>query len=508
MAVDTVETTANTTEPIQNIDRLEKQIKEIPSNTLQHNLYVAAANICTLMTSFYKKKGAPGWSKEMVDEDNIPMLSEEEQNRLETLFANAPWLYDILKSIGSEISSCPQTNQKGGALNSPQMINTGNIVQSTKPLEPLKGDDISMDSLFETFLKKTDELDKYWADFARGSKGYAKLIERDITLYGPGGATVDISTKPILILLVGILDAFRLSYAKEGEKSTLLSLIVLIEEFITGQWRQALFTLAGFLSPSGVAIGILFKYITNAWMLINPDLRNDIIRDFYKGTKSLFVGFLLWLVSILPPESVKAPIEATLTQIREKVGSIQEALQKLESAGTKALGPKGQKLNFSNLNLDILKDLSLDKIQNFQSLAQWDLMVCSEEFDDIISSIKQEPILRFFIELLGVPTTDEEKIRVCKRLGPYPPVSDVVKSMTEGAVTGAVGVVADAVAAPVAATLKSDSVEKLEGAASKLEANLASIAKGGSRRIKSKKAPKRQTFRKIRDDGLVNKIYF
>jgi hypothetical protein len=227
-----------------------------------------------------------------------------------------------------------------------------------------------------------------------------------------------------------------------------------------------------------MAIGIFFKYIVNGWMLINPSLRNDIFRDFYKGTKSLVIGFFLWLASILPPQAIKAPIEATLETLREKAKGIQEYLKEIEEGGSSVLSAQGKKLDFSQLNIDILTKLSLDDIQNFQSLAQWDLIVCSNEFEQILNTIKQEPILRFVVELLGVPTTEEEQIRVCKRKGPYPPIKDVVKSMTEIDMPD------------VSLTEKTDELKK----------KLSEFTKGGSRRLKKKGAGassiRRQTQKK------------
>ena len=118
---------------------------------------------------------------------------------------------------------------------------------------------------------------------------------------------VPVPRKPVVMLLVALIDSFRISAALAGYKNSLLTLLVLFQELVTGQWRQMIMTAVGLISPMGVAVGVVGKYIINAWMLINPTLRDELLRDMYKGSKSFLIGFLLWATSNLPPAVVKIP---------------------------------------------------------------------------------------------------------------------------------------------------------------------------------------------------------
>jgi hypothetical protein len=78
------------------------------------------------------------------------------------------------------------------------------------------------------------------------------------------------------------------------------------------------------------------------------------------------------------------------------------------------------------MDLSKIKSLTIEDIQNLQSFAQWDLLVCTKEFQDILKSIEQNPILRLIVELLNVPTMPADKYRVCGP-EPYPSLEDKIQ---------------------------------------------------------------------------------
>jgi hypothetical protein len=382
----------------EKIDTLKKVIRESPYDILQNNVYVCFANGCLLLTSFLQKKGDPGWSANVVNEIGQSLLTSKEQKLIESIFEKCPWIFE--------------KNQKGGAETT--ILSPGSFVESINPIQ-LTGEDVSLDKLFHAFLKKTDEMDQFWNKFAYESPGFAKLLNGDQMIFVPGvPAPIPVPKKPLVVLLIAILDSFRISAAALGSNSYLLTLIVFMEELITGQWRQMIMTGLGFLSPSGVAIGVVFKYIINAWTLVNPTLRNQILNDIYKGTKSVLVGFLLWAASTLPPEIVKQQIEMAFNQLKLLTRNFETKVKEIEEQASRGLEPLGYQVKFTGLNLDTISKISLADIQNLQSLAQWDILVCSKEFQGIIETIKSEPIFRLLLELLGVPIVKDDILEVCK----------------------------------------------------------------------------------------------
>ena len=410
------------------INELKQIIRKTPPDLLQNTLYACVSNTCTLLTSFLQMKGAKGWSSRLIDSAGDPMLSKDDQEKIEKAFDSSPWILDFLESFQSKDS---EMIQKGGASipGVPDLSSSSGASFVGSVLDnPLTGDDVSLDAGFEKFLQKTTEIDEYWNTFAYNAPGVAKLIDRDIIVTIPftPPIPVPVPLKPIIQFVVVILDSIRLSSALMGSKSQYLTLLIAIEEFLTGQWRQMILTAAGFISPSGVALGVIFKYLVNAWMLVNPTLRDTILKDLYKGSKSLFLGFLLWLASTLPPATVKLPLEEGFRKIRELVSDLDTKVKEIETQASVTLAPVGKKLKFRDLDLDILSKISLQDIQNLQALAQWKLITCSQEFDDILLPLSQNPIFRLILELLGVPVTPKDKFEACGA-PPLKSISDVVK---------------------------------------------------------------------------------
>jgi hypothetical protein len=144
----------------------------------------------------------------------------------------------------------------------------------------------------------------------------------------------------------------------------------------------------------------------------------------YKGSKSLFIGFLLWIGSTLPPNVVKAPLQASFDQIQNLVSGLEDKVKEIEEQASTTLAPVGKKLKFKDLKLNTLSRISLQDIQNLQTLAQWKVITCSAEFDDIMKPLTQIPIFRFIIELLGIPTIPTDKFEACGA-PPYKSIAEV-----------------------------------------------------------------------------------
>jgi hypothetical protein len=196
-----------------------------------------------------------------------------------------------------------------------------------------------------------------------------------------------------------LLDSFRLSRALIGEKDVSLTLIVLFEELLTGQWRQMILTAAGLLSPSGVAMSVMGKYIVNTWSLIDGNVRTDIVKTFFKGGKSLFIGFMLWCITTLPPQSYK-------DSYKKKI----------------------------------------DEFKDIQQKAQNPAFVCTPAVGEIIKSIEDDPFFRLLMEMLNVPVVKEDRLKACKNVPsfeiPLDP-GDLTGAMADAKGTVGAGAVAD-----------------------------------------------------------------
>jgi hypothetical protein len=386
---------------IKKIDDLKTLIRETPPELIQERVYTCFANGCILLTAYLQTNGKPGWSSMLVDGEQ-PILNSKEQSSLEKTVANAPWLLDILKD--------PQP-QKGGAI---PAIDTHSILAKSIGETSLTGDDVSMDLMLEKFIQKTADMDTFWSNIKHSRlSAVTKLMNSDIYVPTPSGP-IPVPVKPVVYFLIMLLDSFRLSQALMGNTNMPLTLIVLMEELVTGQWRQAILTAAGFISPSGVAAGVIAKYFVNAWVLINPEIRTLLIKDTFKGSKSLFIGFILWCATVLPPEFIRSQMQEAIEKVRGMVASFDEKVAQLEAKGSEALKPVGKKVEFKAIDLDNLKRISMEDIQNLQVLAQWPLLICTKEYQEIQGPLEKDPFFRLILELFNVPVLSDDKFQTCK----------------------------------------------------------------------------------------------
>jgi hypothetical protein len=437
------------------IDSLKHIIRETPPLELQERVYISFANICLLVTAFMNQNGKQGWSSTLLNERGEPMLGKEEQETVENAMSQ-PWILEFLKSTSepghlSSSAQQKQQKQKGGTSplpvgrakqgNPPHLTSSGSSIVVNSIVNPavnylstITGDDVSLDLMLERFIQETQKMDDFWTKFAQESPGIAKKMNRDVTIYVPTPSgvpiPVPIPVKPIVYFLMMLLDSFRLSRSLMGEKDVPLTILVLIEELITGQWRQMILTCMGFISPSGVSASVIGKYLINTWVLINPEIRSDILRDIYKGNKSLLIGFLLWCLTVLPPQAAKNVLESGLARARKFVENIDDKIKELEEKGSAQLKPFGKKLQFQGVNLGPITRVTMQDIQNLQMLAQWPLLICSKDYQDIQQILEKDPIFRVILELVGVPTTAHDKFKAC-RTTTYEPLSDVIEDALE-----------------------------------------------------------------------------
>lgn len=405
------------------VDRLKKLATDTSPDELQENLYVFFANGCLLLTSFLQENGKDGWSSKVVNDYGQPILGFKEQANVETIFKSAPWIRGVLKG-SSSLSAAPL--QKGGNLT---LTNDGSIVTKiADALSQLKSEDISLDAMLQAFIKKTSDIDEYMAKL---SGPFKKMTNFDIPL-GPqayalkaaGQPYPGVPFQPALYLLLTLLDCLRVSRALLGQKDTPLTILVLLEEIISGQWRQALLTSVGLISPSGVAVGTIAKYFVNVWILINPSLRTEIVEIVFKGTKSAIVGFFIWCISILPPDIIKKRMEESLTSVTNMFSSLQEKLEDMKGKANEKLKPLGKELTFKGFDkLNILAKLTIENLQNLQELAQWQVITCSSEFREIVNQLRSDPLFFFIMEMMNVPLTPNDTLKACNMTSNFPSLS-------------------------------------------------------------------------------------
>lgn len=420
----------------EKITALKTAIQTMNPEKLQENIYGCLEQLCSFLLAYRKGKGAKGWVGGFVGESGQPIFSVEEQALIEkTLEGGGKWLDALFEREEDAAAPAQQPQQKGGAA-LPKLMPGGSIV-SRLPSAPITGDDVSMDRAFHRVLGAIDSVDAYWNKFSRESPGiYKFFMEKsigtpEIKKYGIPSFTLPLTA--ILAFLTTALEIVRVMYST-GELENpqiryITTAVLLIDDLIQGNWRQMILTSMGFINPTGVYAGAIGRLFIGAWLLINPELRTRLSLDVYKSTKSLFIGFLVWCFSIFAPSALKTKLEKEVfTPIREKMGGIEEKLKTFQETSNKKLIPTGYQMHVDLEFISALSKLSVEDLQNIQSLIHWKQFVCSKEIQDVLEPLYLSPVTRIIVELLGVPTYEDDIDDHCGALYKQP-LDDNIQGM-------------------------------------------------------------------------------
>jgi gas vesicle protein len=196
----------------------------------------------------------------------------------------------------------------------------------------------------------------------------------------------------------------------------LLSVVIGFLELIRGDWQKSVLTLFGVYSSTALVIGLFGKILRNAWLFMAPDLQRQLRDDIFKSSKSVFVGFLLWSFSVFSPKLIRIAVNNSFEQMQTLVENFNEKAQQVQDKAQAAVGAAGISVSFPKIPLDVVPNM--DDIQNLQTIAKIPAVYCSPEFQKILEPVLLVPPLRLIVELLNIPTIEEDKKAACAAVKP------------------------------------------------------------------------------------------
>ena len=381
----------DTEEQIQQKIKEAYALLETESHELPDRLYKGIEGISSLFLAWKKHEGDPGWSQTLVDLDQKPLFNKEESSHIERSF-------EALKPLFFE-------RQYGGAL---------------PPIDPK---DISIDKLYHSIFDTLDKYDEQYREIT-DQLGIVKAIETTdkrgvflLPFVPPIPVPYYILGKAILPFLNAILEFLRIAVSNTlldvPSLRILLSIAIAFLDLLRGEWKNAVLSLFGVISASGATLGFAGKLIRNAWLLISPDLQKQLRDDIFKSSKSMMAGFLIWSFTIFSPDLLRFTVDQAFDKMRVMVEEFNKKSGDLEEKAQEVSSKMGLQVKFPKLPLDMIP--SIDDIQTLQSLVQVPELYCSPEFQKIIAPLLLIPPLRLLLELLNIPTTEED-MTACKRI--------------------------------------------------------------------------------------------
>lgn len=374
-----------------------KQSLHTHKHQLPNALYKAMNGLSQTFLSYKNANGATGWAKETMDEFGEPLWTTEQAAEIEAAFPVA-------------------VVQAGGVIGA-ESFHFGPSSTLITPSEPIH---FSIDGVIESVSSYLAALDKKNRDLAAliGPVAIINNMKEDPRI-GPLpyiGREVQVPARAILPMINAALEACRLLVSNQLIDSSflrsILSFALAIFDISRGEWRDGVLSALGMIGKDWMMVGLIGKTTRWVYNFMSPDIQSRIASDLLDGSKSMFVGFWLWWVSILSPDFVRATINDMIATATKPLEEINEQLAKVEEQAQVSAAKIGAKVVFPRLPIETIP--SFDDIQNFQSLLHQPEIVCSAAFQQAIQPAMSVPVLRIVLELLNIPITPEKKAEICK----------------------------------------------------------------------------------------------
>jgi hypothetical protein len=396
----------------EKLNEAYRLLKENSAN-IPDRMYSALEGISSVFYAWHSSNGKKGWSSSLVNSKGKRIFTREQRKLLEEAFQNYG---PIFAEVFDE-----KPNMKGGAtsMSNVQQGSTSSLVKIPPAVNP---EDVSIDKLYQYVTKTTDEYDQQWKSIS-DSLGIVRAVEAQdykgtliIPMAPPIPVPYYIFGKTIFPFLVFLLDSIRLALGNPAFDISMvrisLSIVLVIIDLLRGDWQTALLSSMGILSPNGVVIGIVGKFIRNAWLFIAPDLQRQLRDDIYRSSKSMVIGFLLWAFSVFSPDAIRFAVNQSFEKLRGMVEQFNQKSQEMEDRVQEVAAKSGVKVTFPKIPLTLVP--SMDDIQNLQVIARVPEVYCSPEVQQILQPIILVPPLRLVLDLLNIPTVPEMVRDQCK----------------------------------------------------------------------------------------------
>lgn len=451
--------TAERDETIKEVDSARAAIRKTFNDNakgLQENCYKVLNSLSILGVAFYKGSGEEGWADGVALSDG-KLLSEEEKAAAEAALSHYKSALIKLKANqdpdSSDDESEPTVRKQRGGGPKFKINPTKGIKQSGEVLnsfqknaknasEKVKGiinpPSIPFNfSLDEAVKKVGDYIEAVDAQVheitdSLGPTAFINNLPVDPFIPNPLQAIgipppkFQVPKYSILPFFDALLEVIRLTAVFMPNDVPLFrkitSLTKAIYELSLGNWRQAIFSFIGYFGQNIGRISSIGKIVMQAWLLIDPSISGKLSKYAYKGVKSMFITFWLWLFQIVSPDFIWMPIGKFLDGVNALIDEGQSGISSLEESFTKRLQSMGYE--GYTVHLPTLEEIagmpdgapplrfSFDDLQNLQTLITMPFFLCSKEGQTIIGALAETPA-RLVLELLNIPTTPEDIADIC-----------------------------------------------------------------------------------------------
>jgi hypothetical protein len=451
------------------LNDIEEKMKLLQSmNPVMDSIYNGISIMCSVLMEYknYMEKDEErssqrgggsepvNWTANIITADGKQAFTEIEGEQIHEFMTT--YGGGLLEFVGLRDTAI----QSGGSKQAGKDVATQALSSLAEFIDPRK---VSLDGAVEFILEYMDMMNDKSEDLAK----QVGIIKLQNTIHGiplqPIGIPYEIPTRLLFILLQGILEVLRLislfGFPGAGIFRIVGSFLGGLIELFKGDWKSAIFTFMGIAGNGMMTIGLFAKIIVKVMSFMSNGSRDELFYAAYRSTKSLFIGFILFIVSTFASFDIKSLIEQNLSKLGEMLAKIQEQIDDMTKGAQGAidrdasgcftveslkLWPPPEKES-SEAEETVAEDtaavtavtetryksqgLDFDHLIRIQDLFNIPAFFCNETIRSFIDAMKFIPPARIVLELMGIPTTDRAHKSVCINLP---------QAVTEGEIAAAI----------------------------------------------------------------------
>lgn len=370
-----------------NLGYLKKQLEQVTtSSTIGETLHNSVDKLLRIAIVIKNTHGEPGWSSRVIDANSVAVFEPSEQSQIESTLQ--PIIPLILYILG-ETDTLPQ---KGGA-----------------------AERLSVDKVRNSVIGSINSWNKSTYDFAADS-GILKMETSPTDMYpfapfvavpgiGPIISQIPVSPRAAIFFAYLAFELTRIFVASPYPAArSVMSIMIAIIDLLRGDWKKSILSFAGYYSENAMMAGVYGKIFLSVYSMISPDIRDSIAYGVFDVAKSIIIGTVLQVVQLFAPAPVRDVINQGLADLRSIIIEPEEEIIPTETDLEGNTLPQKK---------DYYRNLDFDDIQNIQAILRDPSRNCSKEFQAAIASLKKSSLIENLLQLLGIPTLDEDIERTC-----------------------------------------------------------------------------------------------
>lgn len=357
-------------------------------------VYIAIWGFLDMMRRKEANPANPRFDEIRFPHTDIPLFTTEQAKRLEEAW--------------------PSVSQKGGAFSLKGVGTTLGTLTSNPELF----------SIDDKFAKLTGSFDGWDEALTDASKQYGlRALEsvapdpKFVIPLGPFPLPVMVPARLVLPTLNTLLELVRVAstlFPVVDILGTPTTLLMAFLDLARGNLYHALFSLLGLFGRYPMYTGIGLKILRDAYMLVAPNIRTELRDAVYKSGKSMTLGWMIWLFSVVAPDIVRRPIVELLDKVRVLADTYNAAVMKAEVQATAAL--KG----FGSVEIPKLPSSHIPTITDLYILQEYvhnPNVYCHPEVVPLLEELRGIPPMALFLDLANLPKAGSE---ACAKIAAIP----------------------------------------------------------------------------------------